>query len=180
MAGLDLGGVHSVLSGSERVHARRLRRFADRFARFNLRAKAIRPSYGLAEATVFVATSEPVSHQNSFDFESEELTAGHAKRCASGDGTPLVSYVVPRSPLVRIVDPESCTECPEGMVGEIWVHGDNVAGGYWQRPEESERTFGAKLVAPSAGTPEGPWLRTGDSGFSATASCSSSAGSRIC
>ena len=45
------------------------------------------------------------------------------------------------------------------------MHGDNVATGYWQRPEESERTFGATLVAPSAGTPEGPWLRTGDSGF---------------
>ena len=29
----------------------------------------------------------------------------------------------------------------------------------------SESTFGGRLVAPSAGTPEGPWLRTGDSGF---------------
>ena len=31
--------------------------------------------------------------------------------------------------------------------------------------EETERTFGATLVGPSAGTPEGPWLRTGDLGF---------------
>ena len=30
---------------------------------------------------------------------------------------------------------------------------------------ETEQTFGATLVAPSAGTPEGPWLRTGDLGF---------------
>ncbi len=66
---------------------------------------------------------------------------------------------------MRIVDPETCTECPEGTVGEIWVHGDNVATGYWQRPEESEITFGAKLLTPADGTPEGPWLRTGDSGF---------------
>ena len=51
------------------------------------------------------------------------------------------------------------------MVGEIWVHGDNVAAGYWSKPEETERTFGAKLVAPSQDTPEGPWLRTGDLGF---------------
>ncbi|MGO9103766.1 MAG: beta-ketoacyl synthase N-terminal-like domain-containing protein, partial [Mycobacterium sp.] len=35
----------------------------------------------------------------------------------------------------------------------------------WQKPEETERTFGATLVGPSAGTPEGPWLRTGDLGF---------------
>ena len=31
------------------------------------------------------------------------------------------------SPTVRIVDPETRTECPDGTVGEIWVHGDNVA-----------------------------------------------------
>ena len=47
----------------------------------------------------------------------------------------------------------------------ISVHGDNVAAGYWQKREESEQTFGATLVAPSAGTPERPWLRTGDLGF---------------
>ena len=41
---------------------------------------------------------------------------------------------------------------------------DNVAEDYWQKPEETERTFGARIVGPSAGTPEGPWLRTGDLG----------------
>jgi len=67
--------------------------------------------------------------------------------------------------LVRIVDPDTRRECPSGTVGEIWVHGDNVAAGYWQKPEESQRTFGAKIAAPSQGTTEAPWLRTGDSGF---------------
>ena len=167
MAGLDLGGVHVVISGSERVQPATVKRFADRFARFNLRDKVIRPAYGLAEATVFVANSRAGQPPELIDFESEELSAGHAKRCASGDGTPLVSYMLPQSPIVRIADPDSCTECPEGTVGEIWVHGENVGAGYWQRPEESERTFGAKLVDPSEGTPEGPWLRTGDSGFAA-------------
>ena len=80
-------------------------------------------------------------------------------------GTPLVSYDLPESPLVRIVDPDTDTECPPEVVGEIWVYGDNVAEGYWRKPAETERTFGGRLAAPSAGTPEGPWLRTGDSGF---------------
>jgi fatty acid CoA ligase FadD28 len=40
-----------------------------------------------------------------------------------------------------------------------------VAIGYWNKPAETERTFGGTLVAPTDGTPEGPWLRTGDSGF---------------
>jgi len=165
MAGLDLGDVCGIVNGAERVQPATLKRFAERFAAFNLHPKVVRPSYGLAEAMLFVATREWGQAPVSVSFESEELTAGHAKRCASGDGIPLVSYGVPQSPTVRIVDPESRVECPEGTVGEIWVHGDNVATGYWEKPQETARTFGATLVDPSAGTPEGPWLRTGDLGF---------------
>ena len=165
MAGLDLGDVRHILNGAERVQPATMRRFAERFAPFNLRPEALRPSYGLAEAVVYVATRESGQPPEIVCFESEELTAGHAKRCASGEGMPLVSYGMPQSPTVRIVDPETRIECPAGTVGEIWVHGDNVATGYWQKPEETERTFGATLVGPSAGTPEGPWLRTGDLGF---------------
>ncbi|MGA9675169.1 MAG: AMP-binding protein [Mycobacterium sp.] len=165
MAGLDLGGVHSIISGSERVHEATLRRFADRFADFNLPAKALRPSYGLAEATVFVATSGAGAPPKIVHFDSDRLSAGHAERCPGTKGTPLVSYSLRPPPAVRIVDPETQTECPDGMVGEIWVCGDNVSDGYWNRPTETERTFGGTLVAPSAGTPEGPWLRTGDLGF---------------
>jgi fatty acid CoA ligase FadD28 len=118
-----------------------------------------------AEATVYVATSTAAQPPAVVRFDSEKLTAGNAERCESGGGTPLVSYGMPRSPMVRIVDPETRIECPAETVGEIWVHGDNVAMGYWRKPHETEGTFGGRLVAASAGTPEGPWLRTGDSGF---------------
>ena len=165
MAGLDLGGVHSIISGSERVHEATLRRFADRFAPFNLHAKALRPSYGLAEATVFVATSGAGRSPEIVHFDSDELSAGHAERCPDTEGTPLVSYSLCPSPAVRIVDPDTRTECSEGTAGEIWVCGDNVSEGYWNRPAETQCTFGGTLVAPPAGTPEGPWLRTGDLGF---------------
>ena len=165
MAGFDLGGVSAILSGSERVQPATLQRFADRFARFNLHPKILRPSYGMAEATVYIATREMGQAPQVAHFEAEKLTAGHARRCASGSGTPLISYGVPQSPLVRIVDPETDTECPAGTVGEIWVHGTNVADGYWGRPESRENTFGATLLGASAGTPEKPWLRTGDLGF---------------
>jgi fatty acid CoA ligase FadD28 len=164
MAGHDLGDVLGIASGSERIQPATLRRFTERFASFNLRDTVLRPSYGLAEATVYVATRAPGQPPEIVHFESDKLSAGHAKRCRSG-GTALVSYGVPRSPMVRIVDPETRTECPEGTTGEIWVHGDNVAMGYWGKPQETEQTFRAKLVDPSAGTPEEPWLRTGDLGF---------------
>ena len=165
MAGVDLGNVVCILNGSERVQPATLQRFTERFARFNLRHKVIRPAYGMAEASVYIATREAGHPPEIVHFESDKLSAGHAKRCAGGAGTPLVSYGVPRSPIVRIVDPETRAECPAGTVGEIWAQGDNIGTGYWGRPADRENTFGATIVDASAGTPEAPWLRTGDLGF---------------
>ena len=164
MAGLDLGDARAIIAGGERIQPASVRGFNTRFARFNLRDTVIRPSYGLAEATVYVSTRETGHAAQAVSFDPTELAAGRAQRSRTGSGTTLFSYGVPREPVIRIVDPDTRTECAAGAVGEIWVHGDNVAEGYWQKPEETEQTFGARLVAASAGTPEGPWLRTGDLG----------------
>ena len=165
MAGLDLSDVLAIVTGAERVHPATLRRFSKRFASFNLREAVIRPSYGLAEATVYVSTGSPGRPPAILRFDSEQLTSGTAQRCDDGGGTPLVGYGKPRAPMVRIVDSKTCAECPAETVGEIWVHGDNVAAGYWRKSDDTEATFGGRLVAPSVGTPEWPWLRTGDLGF---------------
>jgi acyl-CoA synthetase (AMP-forming)/AMP-acid ligase II len=166
MFGLDLGNVRAIITGAERVNAATLKRFTDRFARFNLSETVIRPSYGLAEATLYVATARPGHPPKSVRFDYQHLSAGEAKRCEgpADGGAELVSYGAPRASTVRIVDPGTRMENAAGAIGEIWVHGDNVAIGYWRKPQQSERTFGAKLVSPSPGTPEGPWLRTGDLG----------------
>ncbi len=165
MAGLDLGEVLNVLSGSERVHVATLRRFAQRFGPFNLREKAMRPVYGLAEATLFVAGREPGDGPHLVSFDPSDLSTGTATRCENGSGTELVSYGNLESPMLRIVDPETTAQSPAGTVGEIWLHGDNVCLGYWHKPEQTDYTFKATIANPSAGTPEGPWLRTGDLGF---------------
>ena len=44
------------------------------------------------------------------------------------------------------------------------MRGDNVALGYWQKPELTNSVFHAQINQPSPGTPVGPWLRTGDLG----------------
>ncbi len=168
MAGLDLGDVLLIQSGAERVHPVTVQRFTDRFARFNLRNNVVQPSYGLAEATLYVATPPPSLPPQAVYFDTESLTTGQPHRIDGEDGTPLISYgspISPLSPMVRIVDPDTSIECPVGTTGEIWVHGDNVSEGYWGKPEESRQIFHAKIVEPSAGTPEGPWLKTGDLGF---------------
>jgi long-chain fatty acid adenylase/transferase FadD26 len=165
MAGLDLGNVLGIVSGSERIHAATIKRFTERFSKFNLKGSVIRPSYGLAEATLYVATPEPGTAPRTARFAYDEPSAGHATRSTGNEGgTDLVSYGAPRASIVRIVDPETGRENPEGAIGEIWVSGDNVALGYWRKPEHSADVFGATITAPSAGTPAGPWLRTGDLG----------------
>jgi long-chain fatty acid adenylase/transferase FadD26 len=164
MAGLDLGQVHTVLSGSERVHAATIRRFIDRFSAFNFPASALKPSYGLAEAMVYVASSGPGRPPTVVNFDYEKLSAGHAESCENEVGVELVSVGTPRASTIRIVDPDTRVENPACMVGEIWLHGDNIADGYWRKPQQSQRTFGGHVVDPSPGTPLGPWLRTGDLG----------------
>lgn len=165
LAGLDLGNIISIVSGAERIHPATLDRFCKRFAPYNFREDMMQPSYGLAEATVYVASRAQAGAPKVVHFDPEKLAQGNAQPSSTRTGSPLLSYGVPQSPTVRIVDPDTGTQCPHGTVGEIWVHGDNVADGYWQKPEETQRTFGAVLADPSPGTPGGPWLRTGDLGF---------------
>ena len=145
MAGLDLGNVLSILNGAERVQPATLQRFIERFARFNLQDRVLRPSYGMAEATVYVATREAGQPPEIVHFESEKLTAGHAKRCASGGGTPLVSYGVPQSPMVRIVDPETSTECPAGTTARFGCTATMSLSAIGEKPERLKALSAQRL-----------------------------------
>jgi malonyl-CoA/methylmalonyl-CoA synthetase len=53
---------------------------------------------------------------------------------------------------VRIVDPVTLQDVEAGETGEIWLKGPAVTPGYWQKPDETARTF------------EREWFRTGDLG----------------
>ncbi len=135
MAGLDLGDVRALISGGERPNPATLKRFTDRFARFNLDEAVIRPSYGLAEATVYVASARPGRPPTTVLLDYDQLSAGRAKRCEDNGlrgGAQLISYGKPRASRLRIVNPDNRIENPPGTIGEIWVRGDNVAMGYWR------------------------------------------------
>jgi len=164
MAGLDLGHVHTFVSGAERIQAATVRRFFERFAAFNIPENAFRSTYGLAEATVYVTSSLPGRRLPIVPFDYAKLATSYAKRCEAGTGVELIGHGTSRACEFLIVDPKTCVENPPDRVGEIWVRGDNVSAGYWRNQQATERTFGWQLANPSPGRPEGPWLRTGDLG----------------
>ena len=140
----------------------------------------VQPSYGLAEATVYVACGGAGRVPEVVEFDPDELSMGTAVR--KPGGTPLLSYTRPVSPLVRIVDADTCRLCPDGTVGEIWTHGENVSAGYWRKPEQTGSAFGATLAEAPDDLPSrrAAGCAPGIGGSSPRASCSSSAASRTC
>ena len=168
LAGLDLRGVFLWLNGAEPVRPATLESFADRLraAGTGLDENAICPAYGLAEATVFVAADGIDHRPRVTSFDRVELAAGRAVPARVGAGrSTLASCGRPAGQRVAIVDPECAVALPDASVGEIWVHGPNVASRYWRRPGRSVQVFDAALADPVPdGLPAGPWLRTGDLG----------------
>lgn len=163
-AELDLSSWDMAFNGSEQVHAETLERFTTAFAPCGFRLQTFYPCYGLAEATLVVSGGKKAFPPQVETFQAEALKQGFVvDDSPTADQTKkLVSCGHPLGDQkVVIVDPNSLTTCPSNRVGEIWVAGDSVTGGYFEQPEATMRTFGAHL----ADTGEGPFLRTGDLGF---------------
>ncbi|MGW0876173.1 fatty acyl-AMP ligase [Streptomyces sp. NPDC002740] len=160
-AELRLDGVAALINGSEPVRPGTADRFHAAFAAQGLAADVHCPSYGLAEATVFVSAARPGEPLRRFALDRDALAAGKAlpARPDDADAVQLVGCGTPAGQQVRIVDPVSFDSLSEGEVGEIWVRGPNVGRGYWNSEARSRRVFGAR----PAGAPGG-WLRTGDLG----------------
>lgn len=162
---LDLSGVKAMLNGAEPVHPRTMRTFIESFAPCGLREEAVRPSYGLAEATVFVSTTPGDRPARITAVDGAALQEHRAVPATAETArvTELVSCGIPVGQRVAIVDPASQRPQADGTVGEIWVQGDNVGAGYWNDPHETAATFGGHLV-DAGELPPARWLRTGDLG----------------
>lgn len=163
-AGLDLSSLQVAYNGSEPVRAATLRAFMAAFEGCGMREAALFPCYGMAETTLFVAGG-PFGRGPLVRTVSKSLLEGNQIRDAQ-PGDPDAREIVSSGRVglatqVRVVDPETCLPVSSHRVGEIWVGGASVARGYWQRPDQTEATFGARL----ANGTEGPYLRTGDLGF---------------
>lgn len=171
---IDLSNVVMII-GSEPVSIEAIRTFNAAFAPHGLPPTAFKPSYGIAEATLFVSTIAPEAAATVVHLDGARLAAGQAVPVtpdAPGALAQVSCGQVARSQWAVMVDPETGAEVPDARVGEIWLHGDNIGRGYWGQPEVTRETFGASLVrrlgegSHAEGVPaSATWLRTGDLGF---------------
>ncbi|MCP9275817.1 long-chain-fatty-acid--AMP ligase FadD32 [Mycolicibacterium arenosum] len=170
---LDLSNVKCILNGSEPISAATVRRFNEAFSPYGFKPEAIKPSYGLAEATLFVSTT-PINGTP---------TIVHVDRAALNTGTFVVVPEDAENGVAQagagkvgiaewavIVDAESAAELPDGQIGEIWISGQNMGVGYWNKPDETVATFQNLLksrTTPShaeGAADDATWVRTGDYG----------------
>lgn len=165
LAGLDLTSWRTASDGGEPVRRDTVESFAATFGPHGFRRDAFYPAYGLAEATLLVATKRHGQTPVVGTFDAEALGRNVVVEVAaerSVDARTLVSCGPPIGGMkVVIAHPEARTECEPLTVGEIWVSDASLAVGYWRNTAETERTFGARL----ADSGEGPFMRTGDMGF---------------
>ncbi|MBS0448805.1 MAG: fatty acyl-AMP ligase [Proteobacteria bacterium] len=162
---LDLSAWRVAFNGSEPVRYATLQRFAAAFEPYGFDPRSFVACYGLAEATLGVCYDRArrgprlgwLTPRRDEAMASPALTTIEP---AVPDGPAVVCNGVPGAgQTVAIADPATGEPCPEGVEGEIWITGGSVGLGYWQRPDETERTFGAQLP----GDPR-RYLRTGDLG----------------
>ncbi|TDC63750.1 fatty acyl-AMP ligase [Micromonospora sp. KC207] len=157
---LDLRALRACVNGAEPVRAQTVADFTRRVAAAGLRPDAVKPGFGLAEATLVCTMTPPGRAAVTLEVDREALGRHEIVPVAPGAGTALVGSGVPVDQVVRIVDPQTREVLDDCVVGEIWVAGASIAHGYWNRSEQTRETFHAYT---SGG--EGPFLRTGDLGF---------------
>ncbi|MBK3441399.1 non-ribosomal peptide synthetase [Pseudomonas lactis] len=152
---LDLSRWRVAYSGSEPIRLDTLERFAEKFAACGFTPNNFFASYGLAEATLFVAGGSRGRGIPALRVDEQALAANRAE---PGQGPAIMSCGTSQPDhAVLIADPHTLTELPDQCVGELWATGPSIAHGYWRNPEASAKTF----VQHAGRT----WLRTGDLGF---------------
>ncbi len=146
---LDLSCVYYMLDGTEPIRPGFLKAFYKTFSAYGLRQNWFHAGYGLAEHVVGVCWMS--GYRNS---------RKNPKLVAVGNNRTLDDSLD-----CRIVDPQTCTECPNETIGELWISSPSVAAGYWGKEALTESVFRARLMNRKDGSSALTFLRTGDLAF---------------
>ncbi len=161
LADIDLASWEAAYDGAETVRPETLDAFTDTFAPFGFSGSAFYPCYGLAEATLFVTGRPREGDVTIVEADAAALELGRFEPASGQRAVRLTGCGGPRAgATIAIVDPDTRERCPDGVVGEIWISGPNVARGYWGREVETKGVFGASIAGETQ-----RMLRSGDLGL---------------
>jgi 1-acyl-sn-glycerol-3-phosphate acyltransferase len=150
---LDLSSLRLAFNGAEPVSPNTLREFSRRFEPAGLRAEALTPVYGLAEAAVGVAFP-PLGRGWHIDriHRDRFLRTGAAESAPDDDGNAMefvsCGEALPGYAL-RVLDAQG-RELPERCQGRLEFAGPSATSGYFRNPEATKGLF------------HDGWLDTGD------------------
>ena len=159
---LDLSHWAIAGNGAERISSITIDSFVNKFGKFGFKKKSFFPCYGMAESTLLITgvprDSEPILNI----FKKTNTNMYKQVQPNEQNDRGVFQYVsVGRNPsdtVLKIMDPETHSECSMGQEGEIWFSGQNVGKGYWN--DSHQKTFTEQIDGQSE-----RYLRTGDIGF---------------
>ena len=144
-AALDLRSWRAALTGAEMIRTDTLDAFVERFAPAGFERRAIRPCYGMAEATLAVTLDRAGEGPRTRPLpKGADAGLGLSELVSTGPPLPDTE--------LRIAAPDGAA-LPDGTVGEVQVRGGGVFLGYHGDAEATAETL------------RDGWLRTGDLGF---------------
>ena len=155
LEGLDLRFWRSAGIGGDMIQPAILRRFAETFAPVGFDARALFPSYGMAETCVALTMVKHGTGLTIDKISRKGLADGRAQPGAPGDDERELASCGPPMPGHQIeIRGEDGKKLADRQVGRIFAKGPSIMPGYFNAPEASA----AVLVG-------GGWLDTGDLGY---------------
>jgi acyl-CoA synthetase (AMP-forming)/AMP-acid ligase II len=152
----DLSKVRYFMNAGEQVTVPVVRDFLARVAPFGVRARAMQPSFGMAEACTCM------TYQNDFDLPAgvhrfRKASLGGLLQPADRDDASAIQFVDLGPPVpgvqIRITD-SSNRLVPEGTIGRFQIKGDVITPGYLNNDTANREAF----------VGDG-WFNSGDLGF---------------
>ncbi|NRB40969.1 MAG: amino acid adenylation domain-containing protein [Pseudomonadales bacterium] len=165
---LDLSSWRVAVNGAEPIQNETLAKFTSYFSKIGFSHSTFSPTYGMAEATVFISCASTSSLPVVTDFNVTELKNNKAvKNSTDMKGKLLVGCgSAGDNHEIKIVNLDTKQEQQLGGVGEIWVSGPSLSTGYWGKDELNRLNF-KQAIKHEAYSSEGQFVyyRTGDLGF---------------
>jgi iturin family lipopeptide synthetase A len=153
----DLSCVKAIFNGAEPISAKLCDEFYRELAPYQLSQNAMRPGYGLAEASLIVSLCRPADLVREISISRHQVSQGQAIEIVERDHKDAVQFVdcgVPYpSTQVRVTD-KNRKPVVDGVVGNIEIKGENVTSGYY-----------ANAVVTAEVFDKDGWLNTQDLGF---------------